>query len=160
LTIAKGWILCKDEQWVSRQNKIPTKYASTSPTTENFGTSGLGSDNFISLNLHSVVYGDKQYVILIKKYKNGWYEYPTIYEEWHSCISTEYYFFYKSEFDKLRLIIPMNEPNKPAPLPPFERGRRIGRIEGVIAYQRHFMEQLSRENKELISRLSTLKEEK
>jgi hypothetical protein len=41
----------------------------------------------------------------------------------------------------------MNEnPNKPAPLSDFERGRRIGRVEGMIAFHKRYIENMKKEN--------------
>ncbi|KAA6327395.1 hypothetical protein EZS27_023618 [termite gut metagenome] len=41
----------------------------------------------------------------------------------------------------------MNNTNKPAPLSDFERGRRIGRVEGMIAFHHRLIEQRSKEKK-------------
>ncbi|KAA6316655.1 hypothetical protein EZS27_033066 [termite gut metagenome] len=54
----------------------------------------------------------------------------------------------------------MNTNNKPAPLSDFERGRKIGRVEGMIDFHHRLIEQQAKEeNKKIIKELSLLKEE-
>ena len=104
LTSAKGWTLCEDGQWASAQNKLPTISASTSPSMENFGYSSLGYDNFYSINLYKFTYGEQEYLLLVKKYKDGAFEYPSINKGWWTYTKSVYYVFDKSELDQLSSI--------------------------------------------------------
>lgn len=104
LTSATGWVLCEDGNWASRQNKIPTKFATTSPAMENSGPRALGAKNFSSINLYSFTYAGKEYILLTKKYKSGAFDYPTIAEGWSTFNKTDYFVFDKSELDNINLL--------------------------------------------------------
>lgn len=56
-------------------------------------------------------------------------------------------------------ILNMKQTDYPTPelQAAYEDGRRIGRIEGMIAYQRHLIENLQRENKQLNQKLQEQK---
>ena len=101
LTVAKGWTLCENGQWTSAPNRLPTEYANTSPDTD---ARSIGNDNFISYNLYSFTYGDNDYNLLMKKYKNGAYKYPHIFENWSSWTQVDYYVFDKLELEQLEFI--------------------------------------------------------
>ena len=104
LTSAKGWTLCEDGQWASAQNKLPTVFASTSPSMENLEERSLGNDNFSSINLYKLTYGEQEYILLIKKQKNGVHSKYPIKQGWSTYIVSKYYVFDKSELDQLTSI--------------------------------------------------------
>lgn len=104
LTNATGWRLCEGNQWASRKNRIPVDHTFTSPTIADYGEYALGSDNFISLKLHEMTYGDKEYLILIKIRKSGSYLYPNIREGWRLSQTASYWVMNKSELEAFNAV--------------------------------------------------------
>ena len=105
LTFAKGWRLQKNGQWISRNNRIVEEVEPQFKILIDAGNTGLGTDNFISLQFHDLTYNEKKYKILIKKSRGGYYEYPSIYEGWTNTVSYNYAIFDKdilmSELSKI-----------------------------------------------------------
>lgn len=105
LTFAKGWRLQKDGQWISRNNRITEEVEPQFKVLIDAGSTGLGTDNFISLQFHDLTYEGNKYKILIKKSRGGYYEYPSIYEGWTNTIVYNYAIFDKdilmSELSKI-----------------------------------------------------------
>lgn len=99
LTFAKGWRLQKNGQWISRNNRIAEEVEPQFKILIDAGSTGLGTDNFISLQFHDLTYNGEKYKILIKKSRDGYYEYPSIFEGWTNTISYNY-----AVFDKDTLI--------------------------------------------------------
>jgi hypothetical protein len=90
---ANGWGLHENGQWISEQNKIP---ALTETVDE--------VDNFVSYDLRDIRINDTLYTLFIKKYKTGWFTYPSIYSGWNSTIDGEFFVFKKSDIDSLKII--------------------------------------------------------
>jgi len=106
LTKATGWLLNPEGQWISRQNRIPVFLEHRFGGLIDYERYGLGLDNFISYQLREIKIQDNTYSILIKKYRDGEYRYPTIKEDWYSYISVLFYVFKTNELEKLKNIEP------------------------------------------------------
>jgi hypothetical protein len=91
LTTAKGWINNPEGQWISRPNRIPYFIENQHKILIDYERHGLGMDNFIFYQLRKINIYDSTWYILIKKYKDGYYRYPTIKKGW--IPSNSYYFF-------------------------------------------------------------------
>ncbi len=102
LKIATGWMLNPDEDWISLKNTIPISIASEYNILLNHERKGLGTDNFKYYKLKELTFKDSSYYILIKQYRDGYYTYSSIEEDWNSLISHTVYIFAKSE---LNLIV-------------------------------------------------------
>ena len=70
----------------------------------------LGQDNFIRLEMRSLIIGNKQYSVLIKKYRDGEYEFPILKENWKPYHSIDFYVFPTVRlFNVLPDSVPFNE---------------------------------------------------
>ncbi len=98
LTISKGWLLNVDGQWISSQNKIPYPLEKRSSILQTFEKYGLGTDNFIFFELRKIKIADSSYLILIKKYKDGFYKYPSIEKNWINYVSYDYQVFSNKDY--------------------------------------------------------------
>jgi hypothetical protein len=102
LTNAIGWMLNPEGEWISRPNKIPSFVENRNKTSIDYGMFGLGVDNFISYEFRDIKINDTNYVILLKRYTNGAYKYPTIMEGFEKTNCVEYYVLNKNELQKLK----------------------------------------------------------
>lgn len=105
---AKGWSLQDNGKWAYGTNLIPFTDSRTN-TTRSAQVNELGLDNFISLELRKLMIDDKQYNILVKKYRDGEYEFPFLGAGWKSYNSLDFWVF-KSEklFEMLPEEVPYN----------------------------------------------------
>ena len=101
---AIGWTLNPEGQWISRQNRIPVFLENEFKSLIDYERDGLGIDNFISYQLKEIKIGDKTYSILIKKYKDGEFKYPSIKEGWMNYTRLCYYVFETTELEKLNFL--------------------------------------------------------
>jgi hypothetical protein len=102
LSSAKGWLYNPEGQWVSRQNRIPYFLPHSEKQFIDFEDYNLGIDNFISYEFREVKIKDSNYILFIKKYKDGDYKYESIQKGWRNYNSIDYYVFSKSDFDRLQ----------------------------------------------------------
>ncbi|MDR0969629.1 MAG: tetratricopeptide repeat protein [Lentimicrobiaceae bacterium] len=103
---AKGWSIQDNGKWAYGTNLIPYTDSRTN-LTRLPQVAALGQDNFIILELRKVMIEEKQYNVLIKKYRDGEYEFPFLASGWESYNSLEFWVF-KSE--KLIEILPDEVP--------------------------------------------------
>lgn len=99
-----GWMLNPESQWVSRTNRIPSFIENRYKTLIDYEYDGLGVDNFITYEIRDINIEDSIYLILIKKYKDGYYKYPSIKEGWLNYTSVDFYVFDKKELSKINTI--------------------------------------------------------
>lgn len=104
LVNATGWLKNDSGQWISKKNKIPFDLGNEQKNLENFESYSLGEDNFISFEFKNIVIKDSTYTILIKKYRDGFYNYPAIREDWNFSDAYSYYVFENSELEKFKNI--------------------------------------------------------
>jgi len=104
LILATGWLKNEAGQWTSGKNKIPRDLGENQKLLGNYESYGLGTDNFISMEIKDVTISDSTYAILIKKYRDGFYTYSSIQKGWNNKTSCKYYVFSKSELQKVRDI--------------------------------------------------------
>ncbi len=106
---ATGWAKQNNGAWYSMNNEIP--FPDQKANKDNKGVRELGQDNFIQLEMRSLIIGNKQYSVLIKKYRDGVYEFPVLKENWNSFKSLDFYVFpTKRLFRLLPDSVPFNEP--------------------------------------------------
>ena len=97
---AKGWMYNPEGEWISRTNKIPVFISNQDKILLDYEDYGLGTDNFISYQFRDIKISNEDYVILIKKYKDGSYRYPSINEGWENYNTVSFYVFKKKELTK------------------------------------------------------------
>ena len=105
LTTAKGWLFNPEGQWISRQNKIPSYIENKYKLTIDYEDNGLGIDNFIFYQLREITIEDSTYIILIKKYKDGEYKFPTIKKNWINYNSVIFYVFSKYDINRFKTSV-------------------------------------------------------
>ncbi len=88
---ATGWAKQNNGAWYSMKNEIP--FPDQKANKDKSGARSLGQDNFIQFEMRSLVIGNKQYSVLIKKYRDGVYEFPILKENWEPYHSIDYYVF-------------------------------------------------------------------
>lgn len=108
LTEATGWTLSPTGQWNSRKNRIPA-YISSDILLDHKDY-GLGIDNFQSITISNITIEEKEYYLLIKKRRGGYYEYASIRKGWRSRDHTLYYVFEKKELEKIKDVNIKAEP--------------------------------------------------
>jgi len=104
LTEATGWLQNDAGEWLSRKNKIPANLSGEFKILIDSDNYGLGEsrENFIYMELRDVTINDSTYSILIKKHKDGYYQYESIQRGWTPQTSIIYYVFKTSELEKLK----------------------------------------------------------
>jgi len=105
LSKSTGWMLNPEGQWVYRSNRIPSFIENEFKTLIDYESDGLGFDNFISYQIRDIKIQDSTYSILIKKYKDGYYTYPSINKGWTAYNSVQFYVFNKAELSKLDNVV-------------------------------------------------------
>jgi len=98
---AKGWTIQNNGAWYSMDNELP--FADQKANKDESGDRTLGKDNFIVLEMRKLMIGNNQYNVLIKKYRDGKYEFPVLKEGWSGFNSLDYYVFSST---KLNAILP------------------------------------------------------
>ncbi len=106
LTEARGWSLQDNGKWAYGDNRIPFTDSRTNTTRSN-AVDELGLDNFIDIELRKIMIDDEQYNVLIKKYKDGEYEFGYLNKNWKSYLSLDFWVF-RSE--KLLELLPEEIP--------------------------------------------------
>lgn len=102
---ATGWLYGDDGQWISRKNRIPVYVEEEYKSLIDYEKRGLGKDNFNFYELKTIKIDNKEYYIIIKEFKSGYYKYRNIKEGWVSADHNVYYYiFEKSELEKLSSI--------------------------------------------------------
>jgi len=96
---AKGWAMQNNGAWYSMNNQIP--FPDQKANRDKSGARKLGEDNFIVLELRKLMIGNKQYNVLIKKYRDGKYEFPILKENWTDFNSLDYYVFSSTKLAKI-----------------------------------------------------------
>jgi len=73
---ADGWIYSEsDNQWTKRENDI------------------IGYDDFKKIEIRKMSYENQDYLILLKYIDDGYFDYPTINQGFHSTVNINYYVF-------------------------------------------------------------------
>lgn len=88
LNEAMGWTYTSQKQWVSADRKLEFAEATFRSTT---GEWSLGLDNFIKLELRTIVLDGKEYPLLVRYIKSGSYRYPAIHEDWSTWTRIQWY---------------------------------------------------------------------
>lgn len=104
LAIAKGWLKNSSGQWIGRNNKIISDLGADTKVLENYEKYSVGTDNFISFEIKNIKIKDSSYVLLLKKYRDGFYDYETIERGWNPKNSCKYYIISNDELNKVRNV--------------------------------------------------------
>jgi tetratricopeptide (TPR) repeat protein len=88
---ATGWARQNNGAWYSMKNEIP--FSDQKANKDISGARKLGEDNIIQFEMRSLIIGNKQYSVLIKKYRDGKYEFPVLKEDWKPFHSLDFYIF-------------------------------------------------------------------
>lgn len=102
ITSAKGWMIQKDGQWISRSNRIPICIENEYKSLIDYEETGRGFTNFVSYQFKEIKIDTTTYVILLYKSKTGLYKYPDIERGWIPYTSVYYYILSKNEFNKIK----------------------------------------------------------
>jgi tetratricopeptide (TPR) repeat protein len=102
ITEAKGWSMQDNGKWAYGDNVIPYTDSRTN-TSRQDDVESVGIDNFTSIELRKIMIDDKQYNVLVKKYKDGEYEFPLILQGWTNYLSLVFYVF---KGEKLAELLP------------------------------------------------------
>lgn len=99
----KGWYFDDDNgKWIENQNMIYYKSASMRYS--------FAHRNLDSMTINKVLLKDIPYYVLLINKESGYYEYPTIKEDWKSTRSVKYLIFDKAEYIKIKNLL--NEYNE------------------------------------------------
>ena len=101
---AQGWLKNSSGQWVSRKNKIISDLGTDTNILENYEKYSTGTDNFISFERREIKIKDSTYILLLKKYRDGYYTYESIEKGWNPKTSCKYYVLEKDEIGKIENI--------------------------------------------------------
>lgn len=104
LTNSTGWLKNESGQWISSKNKIPNDLGESQKLLGNYEKYSIGEDNFISYEIRDISIEGKTYVLILKKYKDGFYRYESIEEGWVSTSSYKFYVLEKDEISKIKNI--------------------------------------------------------
>ncbi len=105
---ATGWTKQNNGAWYSMKNEIP--FPDQKSNKDNSGARKLGQENFTQLEMRSLLIENKQYSVLIRKYRDGIYEFPVLKENWEPFLSLDYYVFPSQRlFSLLPDSVPFNE---------------------------------------------------
>lgn len=100
LNKAFGWLLQNNGEWVSAKNKIPNDKTVIYSKSDEYK---IGKDNFSSIELTNFNYLKNKYVLLVIKFKDGYYEFPNLKSKWTINNKAVFYVFRK---EKLQNLIP------------------------------------------------------
>lgn len=98
---AMGWTLQDDGKWISQENRILYSKAEFNNSGKTFYK--LGKENFELIELRDLVFGNDNYVVMIIRFRTGYYEFPILMEGWHNQQGLSFFVF-KNE--KLNEVIP------------------------------------------------------
>jgi len=99
LEFATGWTLQDNGEWMSSQNQIPWKNPAYNKSSKQ--SYKLGKDNFINLEVRDVIVNNEMYVVLIQRFKSGWYEFPMLMEAWHKQTGICFFVCKQSNFQQV-----------------------------------------------------------
>ncbi len=99
LKSAIGWSMQDNGRWASAKNSILFTDSRTNKSASELRR--LGQENFIIMELKKALIDNKQYNVLIIKYKDGEYEFPLIQDGWRSYKSLEFYVFKAENLNKV-----------------------------------------------------------
>ncbi|MCK9618259.1 MAG: hypothetical protein M0R21_10545 [Lentimicrobiaceae bacterium] len=91
ITSATGWAMMSNGKWKSATNKIP--YSDPEGEKPPEGKKAMGMENFDELEMREIAINNKNYNILIIKYQEGTYRFPSIQQDWTTFKTLDYYMF-------------------------------------------------------------------
>lgn len=101
LETATGYVYNPEGQWISRKNRIPTYIENQFKSLIDYEAYGLGIDNFIQYQIREITINQEHWIILLKKYRSGYYRYRSIQKGWTPHNSISYFVFSKEDFNSI-----------------------------------------------------------
>jgi hypothetical protein len=104
MTTAVGWSYNTTlGEWVDYSNVIENDktYKDKYKSLQGSYMMSHRSQNFISIQTKTLVYKDNKYFVLLVEKWNGYYEYPSIFEDWTEYKAMYGYIFSETEYNKL-----------------------------------------------------------
>ncbi|WP_310379696.1 hypothetical protein [Flavobacterium sp.] len=101
---AIGWQKNSSGQWINSKNKIPNDLGQNQKLLGDYEKYSVGVDNFKSFEIKNIKIKDSTFILLVKKYKDGFYTYSSIEEGWNNQTSCKYYILSNTEFNKINEI--------------------------------------------------------
>lgn len=106
---AKGWVLQDNGSWLSEKNTILQFSFEQNLSTNQMQK--LGRQNFNQLELREVLIGDEQFIVFTIKYTGGYFEFPTLHENFHLTKNASYVVFPAGKLNEIMATInTFNEP--------------------------------------------------
>jgi len=96
---ATGWVLQDNGGWLSAKNKILNFNSEQNRSADPMH--GLGHQNFEQLELHEVLIGDEQYIVLIIKSAGGYFEFPALRQDFHKTRDARYIVFHAKKLEEI-----------------------------------------------------------
>jgi hypothetical protein len=107
MTAATGWAYNSTlGEWIDYKNVISNdkRYKGEYNSLQGYYMMSHVNQNFITIQVKTVIYKDiKYYVVVVQKW-SGAYEYPEIYEDWYTFKRITGYIFTEKEYNKLKDI--------------------------------------------------------
>ncbi len=100
-----GWCYTLDGQWVTGDMKIPERFVSTDVESYNLEENRAGNDNIKELQLIPMLYGEDTLVMLVKFFRDGFYEFEARKKGWTEELAAYFYVFKQSELERLKNTI-------------------------------------------------------
>lgn len=104
LSSATGWMLSPSGQWESKKNIIPWPLEEKNSTLKNSPYYALGTDNFSEYIFYYTEYEAKPFIVFVKHYADGEYEYKNIKRGWRDGTHTQAYAIDIEELHKLKQL--------------------------------------------------------
>lgn len=104
LNNSTGWLKNESGQWISSKNKIPNDLGEDQKILGNYEKYSIGEDNFISFERRDITIDGETYVLILKKYRDGYYKYESIEKGWMPTNSCKFYVLNKNEISKIKNI--------------------------------------------------------
>lgn len=104
LVTAQGWFKNSFGQWLGRKNKIISELGNSTKILENYEKYSVGQDNFILFERKNVVIEGDTCALLIKKYRDGYYKYESIEEDWVAFNSIKFYVLSMNDIAKIESV--------------------------------------------------------
>lgn len=99
LNDAAGWVLQENGRWLSEKNKIMHYKSELNLAPDEMQK--LGQQNFEQMELFEVLIGDEQFVVLLIKYKDGYFEFPALRENFVKTENARYVVFHAKKIEEI-----------------------------------------------------------
>jgi hypothetical protein len=105
---AWGWSFTSDKQWISATGKIPLQGLSTDSRLYSSSEAEVGQDNFKSMRIYLMRFGEDTFYVYTKIYEQGFYRYPITKKGWKTRTDLYYSIIRKPESQDLIAQLPLD----------------------------------------------------